>query len=91
MNNKILFTATLLLMTGLLAAQGEKAIVTGQVRDAVSEKPIDLALIYVLGSNTAVETATNGRYRIEIPADTAITLVFSRIGFQETRVEVTPT
>ncbi|HMQ89030.1 MAG TPA: carboxypeptidase-like regulatory domain-containing protein [Flavilitoribacter sp.] len=91
MNKKILFTATLLLMTGLLAAQGEKAIVTGQVRDAVSEKPIDLALIYVLGSNTAVETATNGRYRIEIPADTAITLVFSRIGFQETRVEVTPT
>ncbi len=90
MKKKIRLAGALFLMTGFLWGQGEKATVTGQIRDGVSEKPVELALIYILDSNTAVETASNGRYRIDIPANTAVTLVFSRIGYQETRVEISP-
>ena len=72
-------------------AQNESfAIITGLVTDADSEAPVDLVTIYIEGTNKATESSTNGRYRISIPANEAITLVFTRIGYKETKVEVTP-
>jgi len=62
----------LLLLAASLAAgvsaQNERATVTGIVRDAVSDRVIDLATVYIKGSNTASETAENGRYSIVVPA-----------------------
>jgi hypothetical protein len=73
-----------------LAAQSERATVTGIVRDAVSDRSIELVTIYVDGTNRAVESAENGRYNIVVPANEKITIVYSRIGYQEAKVQVGP-
>lgn len=85
----------LLVLVGMLLAtcawaQTERATITGVVRDAVSDKPIDLVTVYIKGSNTAAESAENGRYSIAVPANEVFTLVFSRIGFQEANAQVGP-
>ncbi len=68
----------------------QEAVITGLVTDAVTESPIELALVYVQDSNQVVETAVNGRYSIEVPAETLLVIIFSRIGYKEARVEVAP-
>ncbi|MEM1216313.1 MAG: carboxypeptidase-like regulatory domain-containing protein, partial [Bacteroidota bacterium] len=73
-----------------LWAQTERATVTGIVRDAISDQAVELATVYIDGSTTATETAGNGRYNIIIPANEKVTLVFTRIGYQEAKVEVGP-
>jgi hypothetical protein len=90
---KYLLTLFLLFLAGSLplSAQGEqKAIITGIVTDARNDAPVDLATIYIKGSNVAVESNDNGRYRIEVPAETEFELVFSRIGYKETSKPVAP-
>lgn len=86
-------TLTLLLAlccTLSLQAQVGSATITGRITDALSDQPIDLVTIYIDGTSTAVESATNGRYAIRVPADTAFTLIFTRIGYRESRVPVRP-
>jgi hypothetical protein len=83
----------LLLTVGLavvVSAQNERATVTGIVRDAVSDRVIDLATVYVKGTNTASETAENGRYSIVIPAGEVVTIVYTRLGYAEAVVAVGP-
>ncbi len=87
---KIAFFCSLILAPVLLLAQSERATVTGIVSDAISDRPVDLATVYIDGSSTAVETAENGRYNIIIPAGEEVTLVFTRIGYQEARAQVGP-
>ena len=73
----------------LLLAQSEgTAVITGVVTDAETGTPVDLATIYIKGTSTATESSTNGRYRIEIPANQFVILVFTRIGYKETEVPV---
>ena len=79
-----------LLLSASLSAQNERATVTGIVKDAISNQAVDLATVYVKGSNTAVETAENGRYSIVVPAGEVFTLVFTRIGYQEASTELGP-
>lgn len=85
-------TTSLLLLLGFasLNAQNEKATITGIVRDVISDQAIDLVTVYVKGSNTAAETAANGRYNIVVPANETFTLIFSRIGYQEGSTELGP-
>jgi len=75
--------------TAFLFAQ-DRPQITGLVTDALTEQPVELVTIYVDGSTNAVETADNGRYSINLPADEAVVLVFTRIGYKESRVEVEP-
>lgn len=76
----------------LLFAQPQ-ATITGRVTDAFSEVPIELVTIYLQDSAATVftETARNGRYRIDIPADRRLRLGFSRIGYKESFVDIDPT
>lgn len=64
------------------------AFVTGVVTDALSEQPIDLVTVYIEGTTTATESSPNGRYSIPVPAETEVVIVFTRIGFKETKVTV---
>ena len=82
-----LFCLLILLGTGV-RAQVETATISGRVTDLVSEGPVDFATIYVKGSSSAVETAENGRYVTAVPTGEPFVLVFSRIGYQLTEVEV---
>ena len=71
-------------------AQNEKAVISGIVKDAVSDAPVEFATVYLKGTNTATETAANGRYRIEIPANQEVVLVVSRIGYKEISTTLEP-
>ncbi|RME95702.1 MAG: carboxypeptidase-like regulatory domain-containing protein, partial [Bacteroidetes bacterium] len=73
-----------------LTAQSEKATVTGIVRDAVSDRAIELVTVYMEGTNRAVETAENGRYSLVIPANEKVSIIYSRIGYQEAKISVGP-
>lgn len=80
-----------LLLFGTLYSQSEStAIITGIITDAESNQPIELATIYINGANVAVESSINGRYSIEIPAEEALTLIYSRLGYKETRKPIEP-
>jgi hypothetical protein len=70
------------------SAQVDRAQVAGRVTDVVSELGVDLTTIYVEGTTVAVESAANGRYLISVPAGEAFTLVFTRIGYRETKTQV---
>ncbi len=75
-----------LLVARVLPAQNEtQATVSGIIRDAVTGAPIEFVTVFVEGESYAVETAGTGRYRLEVPADRAFVLVFSRLGYKEVR------
>ena len=66
----------------------QRATVIGFVTDAVSGDPIEVATIYIEGTNRAVETDIEGFYQIRIDSDLTIQLICSRIGFKESSVQV---
>lgn len=88
------FTRFALFVGGLLlwaaAARAQTATVTGRVINALTEEPVELVVVYIDGTTTATETATNGRYSLQVPADEAFTLVFSRLGYKEGRQAFRP-
>ena len=89
--NKCLPTILLLLSPVFLFGQGETtAIITGIVTDALTDEPVDFTTIYIEGTSRSTESSKNGRYRIEIPVDEALILVFSRIGYKESKVNISP-
>ena len=74
-----------------MTAQNQStAVITGTVTDLVSEEPVDLATVYIQGTRRATETDDRGRYRLEVPAEQAFTLVFTRIGYKEATTLVEP-
>ena len=78
-----------ILIASLLIAQ-ESTDVVGNIKDGLTDEPIDFVTVYIEGTNTAVESSINGNYRISIPADTRVTLIYSRIGYKEGKAVVTP-
>ncbi len=82
--------ALLLIAAAPALAQVETAVITGRVTDGVNDQPVELVTIYIDGATSAVETAPNGRYRIEVPAAQTFTLIFTRIGYRETRAPLGP-
>ena len=86
---KYTFTFCLLFFTILLLAQNRDASVYGSVKDAQTDQPIDLVTVYIENTNYAVETNTNGFYRIKVPSNQPFTIAFSRIGFKPASVDIT--
>ncbi|MBK8563866.1 MAG: TonB-dependent receptor [Saprospiraceae bacterium] len=78
-----------ILSVATLQAQ-DKALLTGKVVDALNDQPIDLVTVYLKGTNNADETDQTGKWRLEVPANQRIVLVFSRVGYKETTVDVEP-
>jgi len=83
-----LLCSFLILFCTCVRAQIETATLTGRVTDQVTQLPVDFATVYVKGATTAAETSEKGRYVSNVPAGQAFVLVFSRIGYRETEVEV---
>ncbi len=78
-----------LLFAQCCIAQNSTSVV-GNIKDGLSDEPIDFVTVYIDGTNKAVESTFNGNYRIEIPADTEVTIIYSRIGYKEASAKVTP-
>ncbi|MEL7162852.1 MAG: carboxypeptidase-like regulatory domain-containing protein, partial [Bacteroidota bacterium] len=82
------YTALFTLLCTCVLAQVSSASISGKVTDLVSDLPVDFTTIYVQGTTTAVESGNTGRYLISVPAGEDFVLVFSRLGYRETTVNV---
>ncbi|MEZ5039371.1 MAG: carboxypeptidase-like regulatory domain-containing protein [Saprospiraceae bacterium] len=81
-------TIAFLLFSNWVASQNV-ATINGTVRDE-NKTAIELVTVYIDSTNQATETAQNGRYSLSIPADKAVTIVFSRLGYKEARTAIPP-
>jgi hypothetical protein len=63
---------------------------TGRLTDAMSAEPVELATVYLRGTTTATETDANGDWELAVPAGQSMVLVFSRIGYKEAVLDITP-
>ncbi|MEO1258372.1 MAG: TonB-dependent receptor [Bacteroidota bacterium] len=79
-----------LLCSNILFAQDQKALLTGTIRDALSDQPVDFVTVYIKNTSTAAESDENGKWRLQVPANERIILVFTRLGYKETNVDVEP-
>ncbi len=92
MNKRIITLLYLLTGTVFLvhAQTSQKATITGKVSDAQNNAPIELVTVFIRDTNLVTETSSNGRYSLDIPANQACILVFSRIGYKETQTTIRP-
>lgn len=73
-----------------LNGQSGNAKVTGIITDASTGEPIELVTVFVKGTSNVTESSQNGRYSLEVPANQAFEIVFSRIGYTEASSQVEP-
>lgn len=73
-------------MIMLSMASFSQNAVTGKVTDSKDGSPVVGATVTVKGTNTATQTAADGTFRINAPANA--TLVFTSVGFGATQVTV---
>ena len=88
MKHSLLLIGFVLATFSSIWGQDIKARVTGKVTSAVTGDAVELVTVYIKGTNFATETAENGRYSLEVPANEVFTIVFSRIGFKESSKEI---
>ncbi|MCB0521332.1 MAG: carboxypeptidase-like regulatory domain-containing protein, partial [Saprospiraceae bacterium] len=74
----------------VLWGQDQKARLSGTITDALSNQPVELVTVYIKNTTTATESASDGKWQLDIPASQRIILVFSRVGYKETSVDVEP-
>ncbi|MBR2162531.1 MAG: SusC/RagA family TonB-linked outer membrane protein [Bacteroidales bacterium] len=75
-----------LLMMAATLAQAQNITVTGVVKDSSNGEPVPFAAIQLEGTMVGGQTDLDGIYSMEVPADGV--LIFSSIGYTETRVPV---
>jgi hypothetical protein len=77
------FLVSLLLLTAFTSqAQRKYAFVRGTVQDDQG-KPVGQVSVVILGRNTGIVTNDSGFFRMRVPAEKTIALVFSHLGFAE--------
>jgi len=86
---RYLYAFLILFSTLSLFAQDRDASIYGTIKDAESNEKIDIVTVYIEGTNFAVETNTNGFYRIKVPSNQPLTIAFSRIGYKPAAVDIT--
>jgi hypothetical protein len=73
-----------------IAQSAEQLIIAGNTTDIITGQAVEFVTIYREGTTAAVESNERGFYRITVPANEVISLVFSRIGYNRTVVELGP-
>ncbi len=74
-------------LSTLLVGQA-RATITGIITDADTGEPIDLVDVFVVGTNFNTQSASNGRYSLEVPINDALRIIFTRVGYKETPVNI---
>ena len=72
----------LLFATLSATAQKKSAYVSGKVIDE-NENPLSAVTITILGKENGILTSDSGQFRIKVPAEKALALVFSHSGFHD--------
>ncbi len=79
------FTVFVLLLFFLpVSAQKKGAFISGSIVDE-NEKPLPKVSVILLGKTSGVITNDSGYFRIKVPADKSVALVFSHTGYSETQ------
>ena len=73
-----------------IAQAQDSVVVFGYLTDLDSGLPVDYATVYVQNTPNAVETDLNGKYRLLITADRPCTIVYGRIGYRDTEINIPP-
>ena len=81
-----LAVAALVCLPAFLSAQGTRSV-TGQVRAAESNQPLQAVRVTVKGTNVGTVTNADGRFTLQVPAS-ATTLHFAVIGYKAVEVPV---
>ena len=66
------------------SAQKKTAFISGNVTDA-DENPLAKVSIVILGKTTGIVTNDSGYFRIKVPAEKSLALIFSYTGYAETQ------
>ena len=88
MKRILLFAFSILLTLSAIAQEDNLARITGTVKDGSNNEMVELVTIYVRGTQINTATAENGRYSLDVPANRDLELVFSRVGYKESVVNV---
>lgn len=80
---RLVLTIAIIVTTGL-SAWAQNPLIVGKVSDGSTGEAIDLALVYIKETNANAETSPSGNYEIRVPLNQRFTIVFSRVGYQET-------
>src|SRR5437868_2066792 len=81
LTRQIFFPLTFLLASITVFSQKKSAYVSGKVLDE-NENPLAHVSIVVLGRQTGIATNDTGYFRIKVPADRSVALVFSYTGYK---------
>ncbi|MEO0340942.1 MAG: carboxypeptidase-like regulatory domain-containing protein [Bacteroidota bacterium] len=73
---------------GTLLFGQARATITGIITDADTGEPIDLVDVFIAGTNFNTQSASNGRYSLEVPIDDPLRIIFTRVGYKETPVNI---
>ncbi|MBP7273419.1 MAG: TonB-dependent receptor [Saprospiraceae bacterium] len=72
-----------------LKVLAQTATIVGTVTDISNSQPVDFANVYVQGTTFATETVLDGAYKLTVPANKKITIIYSRLGYKEGRTTLT--
>lgn len=84
----LLFFATI---SNTMMAQDGSATIYGSIIDGTTEQPIEYVTVFIKGTNNGVSSTAQGTYSIVVPAGKSVTVVFSRIGYEEVNTSVKAT
>ncbi len=82
------FIIFIFIFSGFLVQAQEKATVRGKISDSKNH-PVELVNIAIMGMPGGTISDRKGSYQIDVPANTAITLVFSFIGYEKKEFPLT--
>jgi len=91
-NNYILKIYTFLFFFISIATftNAQQAIISGRVTDGLTSESAEFVTVYIKGTSQATDTDKRGVYKLSVPANQELTIVFSRVGYKEIEREVAP-
>lgn len=84
----ILFSIFLFFQTGVLF--GQTAHISGTVKDAASKEGLFGATVVIEGSQKGAGVGMDGRFRLDVPANTGLKLIFRNLGYGRKEVTLRP-
>jgi len=66
----------------------QKSTIFGVITDAITKDPVEVVTVFIDGTTTAVQTDVNGLYKLEIPANKSLDIIYTRIGYKKTKFHI---
>jgi len=80
----------ILLLLCLSNAKAQKASISGVVKDAITKEGLFGATVVIEGSKTGVGVGMDGRFKLEIPANKNLNLLFRNLGYSSKTIPLKP-